>query len=66
MVADLLTHFFGAQVPAFAGKLHASARGCEQAAEHLDGGCFTRAVGAEQSVDFAVSNLKVHVVDCRE
>ena len=46
-----------------AGKLHGAVRGLEKAAEHFDGGGFSGAVGAEESVNFAVVDLQADVVD---
>ena len=64
-VADALAHALraGERAAAAAGQLNFTARGIEQAAQHLDGGGFARAVGAEQAVDFAVLHFHVEVSD---
>ena len=41
----------------------ATAGGGEQGRAHLHGGCFARAVGAEEGVDLAGANAKRHPVD---
>ena len=61
-VADLLPDFSRAKCAALAGKLHVSRGGFQQTAQHLDRRCFSRAVGAQQSINFAVAHLQAHVV----
>ena len=51
------------RLPRSPASFHLAGGRFEQAAEHLDGGGFARAVRAEQSVDFAVSHLEVDVLD---
>jgi len=42
-----------------------AARRFEQGAEHLDRGCFARAVGAEQTEDFTLFDREADVIDRR-
>src|SRR5579872_1444051 len=50
----------------FAGQLYLAYRRREKAAEHFYGGRLACAVGSEQAIDLAVSNLQVDVRDSRE
>src|SRR3989441_3659981 len=62
-VADLLPDSLGAQLPDLARQPHLAPAGLQQAAEHLDGGRFPRAVGAEQAVDLAAPDFQTEALD---
>jgi len=54
------------KLPRSTRKLHFARRGRKQSAKHFNSGGLPRPVGAQQSVDFAVSNLDVDVLYGRE
>ena len=62
-VAELLADVLGAQLTDLARQAHLARARFQQAAEHLDGGRLARAVGAEQAVDLAVTDLQVDALD---
>src|SRR5581483_8374489 len=61
-VSDAAAHGAGTQRAGFARERAFAGGGLDKTAEHLDGRGFAGAVGAEESVDFAVTYFEVHVL----
>ena len=60
-VSDALSHNSRSHAT-FARQLYLAFRWREEAAKHFYGGRLACAVGSEQAIDLAISNLQVHVV----
>jgi hypothetical protein len=64
--ADVQTHLAGVGGDVVTGDGCAARRGCQEGAEHPDGGGLPGAVGTEEAVDLALLDLEVDLVDRRE
>src|ERR1700676_2326125 len=62
-IADALTHAFRSEISRCARHFNFSACRVQQSAKHLDGRCFSGAVGSKQTKNLAITNVEADILD---